>query len=380
MDAFERTVAALQLLGLGRWPRLISEYLLTPRSKEPSRLSADSRDESIATLQSAIPGKWPRTTLPSSRLISDLPVPDLEPVTSKFAHDSSNDPFPAHAAGNPENIYGGGDRKVENFIWNSSCIPNRPEDVKSTDSLTPIARSHNFIPPDFPSIDHIVVVLRDDVDARRLPRVPPPEFRFMYVPDSRVSFVLVFSEAEFQLWKLTPEFPTLYPYESSGTDFSGEKEDVQKAENEKKKQDISKTFDVKYPSASLAEPDIPVNTPLQTATQRAYQVFRRITLQQVLLQTESQDGIGNGNGTGLGQDHAGDNITTEGDTNTNNPVVDESEGVDDPPPVSNADLNLEGKLPFKPFAYPKSKVVRRFIFKRLVNGTRRSRRVGREMD
>lgn len=56
MDAFERTIAALQLLGLGRWPRLISEYLLTPRPKESSRLSA-SRDETIPPLELVMPSK-----------------------------------------------------------------------------------------------------------------------------------------------------------------------------------------------------------------------------------------------------------------------------------------------------------------------------------
>jgi hypothetical protein len=199
---------------------------------------------------------------------------------------------------------------------------------------------------------------------------------------------MVFSETEFQLWKSTAEFPTLYPYESSGTEFSGEKEDAKKVENEKKKQDVSKTFDDKFPSTSLAGFDRAVNTPLRIATQRSYEIFRRITLQQVLQQTGFEGGIGSGNENELGQYHAGgmikdavrDNVTTEGDTNTNNPVVHESEGADGPPPASNADLNPEGKLPFKPSAYPKSKVVRRFIFKRLVNESRRSRRVKGETD
>lgn len=161
----------------------------------------------------------------------------------------------------------------------------------------------------------------------------------MYVPDPRVSFVMVFSEAEFQLWKLTPDFPTLYPYESSGTDFSGEREDLKKAEDERKKQDVLKAFDVKDTSTSLADLDIPVNTPLQTATQRAFEIFRRITLQQVLRQTGFEDGIGNGNENGLGQDHTGDkikdaardSITTEGDTNANNPVGEESASAADLP-------------------------------------------------
>lgn len=209
----------------------------------------------------------------------------------------------------------------------------------------------------------------------------------MYVPDPRVSFVMVFSEAEFQLWKLTPDFPTLYPYESSGTDFSGEKEDVKKAEDERKKQDVLNAFDVKDTPTSLPDLDIPVNTPLQTATQRAFEIFRRITLQQVLRQTRFEDGIGNGNENGLGQDHTGDkikdaardSITTEGDTNANNPVGEESASAADLPPLSMADLNPGGKAVSEPSAYPKSKVVRRFIFKRLVNETRRSRRVEREI-
>ncbi|KAJ5984656.1 hypothetical protein N7481_006755 [Penicillium waksmanii] len=205
------------------------------------------------------------------------------------------------------------------------------------------ARSHNFIPPHFSTIDHIVVVLRDDVDARRLPRVPPPEFRVMYVPDPRVSFVMIFSEAEFQLWKLTAEFPTLYPYESSGSDFSGEREDVKKAENEKKKQDVPKASSVKDTSATLAESDIPVIIPLQTATQRAFEIFRRIALQQALRQTGFEDGSGGGNENGLGQDHAGDKITTAGDTITNNTVVDESASAADPPPSPKTDLNPGGK-------------------------------------
>ncbi|KAJ5743553.1 hypothetical protein N7533_003365 [Penicillium manginii] len=202
----------------------------------------------------------------------------------------------------------------------------------------------------------------------------------VYVPDPRVSFVMIFSETDFQLWKSTAEFPVLHPYQSSANKIIREQKDTKKPPSGEEKQDVAKATNGENPPANLAGPGKLANKPLQTTTTRVHKISRRIAFEQGLWHMELEDGNGNGNGNEPGQSRPGDKINdargdknaTERDTNTNKPVIDGIRSPAGSHRASSLDPIPEENSVFKPSNYPQRKVVRRFIIKRFINENRRT--------
>lgn len=141
-------------------------------------------------------------------------------------------------------------------------------------------RAHGFVPFECTAADHLVVVRLEDIEAGRLPQVPLPIFHYMYIRELRVKFVLIFSEKEFQEVRSTDDFPALYSYEfSSLADLNGYEGGMNKVDKGEKMQTVMKPADTVKSRTDLAEPDVPVVTLPQTATQRAHEIFGRIHLQ-----------------------------------------------------------------------------------------------------
>lgn len=314
MDTLEKTCAALRHMCLGRLPRLSSMFDALPTflGKEPLQ---STRNDTTSTLLSNEQGKYPILTNSTYILLSlSLSLAWLTLAEHSCTISSIQD-------------------------------ERQPTDSHNDHSDHPQIQNSTLF-----TADHMIVVLKSDIEEERF-LSPPWGCRFIRVPDRRVAFVMMFSNKEFEEWKILKDTPRIYPHNPTFR----EDEVVQS-------QEINlEHLEHLFPDILNPMPDI--SEPIRDAAKRAFEALRRV---------ESQVSRGQ---QGLGKDVQGNTLKKTGgsgtlQTSTENLAHSKESFVERESTVHsslNTGRDVQELLALGVFVFPRSQIVRMFIIRRFVN-------------